>query len=157
MKKFTTWLVLLLAVAELTTGCANRATGSVSASTDLSALKTMYVKHFPDDNSGVNVEIADNLRSRGVTVSTGPEASSSNFDAIVTYVDKWRWDLTMYMLELTINFRDPKSEALLATGNSYHTSLTRLSQTEMVNEVLNNIYGTPNRSKAQNPAKPASQ
>lgn len=46
----------------------------------------------------------------------------------------------MYMLELTVTIRDPKTEAPLATGNSLHTSLTRKSQTAMVDEVINNIY-----------------
>jgi len=141
---------ILLIVTSLTTGCANLATGSVSPSTNLSALKTMFVKHYPSDNSGVNLEIADKLRSKGVTVTTGPEAPSKNYDAIVTYIDKWMWDITMYMLELTITIRDPKNESLMATGNSYHTSLTRKSQTEMVDEVVNSIYNGSNNAISQN-------
>src|SRR5450759_2684864 len=78
---------ILVIVTSLTTGCVNLATGSVSPSTNLSTLKTMFVKHYPSDNSGVNVEIADKLRNKGVTVTTGPEAPSKNYDAIVTYVD----------------------------------------------------------------------
>ena len=63
--------------------------------------------------------IADKLRSKGVTVTTGVDPAPSNVDAVVTYVDKWMWDITMYMLELTITIRDPKSDFPLATGNSY--------------------------------------
>jgi hypothetical protein len=44
------------------------------------------------------------------------------------------------MLELTINFRDPKTNVLLGRGNSYHTSLTRKSLEKMVEEALNNIF-----------------
>jgi hypothetical protein len=61
-------------------------------------------------------------------------------DAVVVYIDKWMWDLTMYMLELTVNINDPKTGAQLATGNSLHTSLTRKSPPEMVDEVIENIY-----------------
>ncbi|WP_346287730.1 hypothetical protein [Zoogloea sp.] len=61
-------------------------------------------------------------------------------DGIVTYVEKWMWDITMYMLELTVVIRDPQSDFPLATGNSYHTSLTRKSPREMVDEVIGNIY-----------------
>ncbi len=142
MYKFLKLAAALAVVTLLATGCANRATATVSPSSDLSALKTMYVKHYPSDNSGVDMEIADRLRSRGVAVMTGPAQPAGNFDAIVNYRDQWRWDITMYMLELTIDIRDPKTQALLATGNSHHTSLTRLSQTEMVNEVINNIYNS---------------
>ncbi|MBI5007280.1 MAG: hypothetical protein HZB95_09165 [Nitrosomonadales bacterium] len=140
MNKFIKLAAVLGFVTLLTTGCTNRATGSVSPSTDLSALKTMYVKKIPADNREVNVLIADKLRSKGVTVTTGVEAPPGNIDAVVTYVDKWMWDITMYMLELTIDIRDPKTDAQLATGNSLHTSLTRKSSKEMVDEVVENIY-----------------
>lgn len=148
MYKFLKLAATLAVVTLLATGCANRATATVSPSSDLSALKTMYVKHYPSDNSGVDMEIADRLRSRGVAVTTGPAQPAGNFDAIVNYRDQWRWDITMYMLELTIDIRDPKTLALLATGNSHHTSLTRLSQTEMVNEVINNIYNSDKTAAA---------
>lgn len=141
MKMHLKLFALLGLVTLLTTGCAvNRATGSVDPSANLGALKTMYVKKIPADDGGTNQLIADKLRSKGVTVTTGVEAAPSNVDAVVTYVDKWMWDITMYMLELTITIRDPKSDFPLATGNSYHTSLTRLSPKEMVNEVVDNIY-----------------
>lgn len=140
MKNILQLAAILGLVASMTTGCVNRATASVSPSTDLSALKTMYVKKIPADNGGVNVLVADKLRSKGVTVTTGVEAPPGDVDAVVTYIDKWMWDMTMYMLELTININDPKTDALLATGNSYHSSLTRKSPPEMVDEVVDNIY-----------------
>ena len=45
----------------------------------------------------------------------------------------------MYLIELTITFREPETRAAVGSGNSYHTSLTRLSPEQMVDEVLNNI------------------
>lgn len=142
MNKFLKLAAILCVVTLLTTGCANHSTGSVNSLTNLSALKTMYVKKFPSDNSGVYEQIADKLRSKGVTVTTGTEAPPGNIDAVVTYVDKWMWDITMYMLELTVTIRDPKTDVPMATGNSLHTSLTRKSQTEMVDEVVNSIYNS---------------
>ncbi|MBU1364418.1 MAG: hypothetical protein KKE51_11400 [Gammaproteobacteria bacterium] len=140
MKRLLKLAALLGLVTVLTTGCAvNRATANVDPSANLSSLKTMYVKRIADDDNTYNL-IADKLRSKGVTVSTGTEAAPSGVDAVVTYIDKWMWDMTMYMLELTVNIRDPKTDFPLATGNSFHTSLTRLSPTEMVNEVVDNIY-----------------
>ena len=141
MNRIIKLLLLLGTVATLTTGCAvNRATATLDPGTNLSSLKTMYVKKNPDDNGGTNVLIADKLRSKGVTVSTGDTPSSTKVDAVVTYVEKWMWDITMYMLELTVVVRDPQSDFPLASGNSYHTSLSRLQPKEMVNEVVDNIY-----------------
>jgi hypothetical protein len=75
----------------------------------------------------------------GYTVSTGDDTPSS-VDVVVTYKDKWMWDITMYMIELTVTIRDSKTNFPLASGNSYHTSLTRKSPEEMVSEVIDNIF-----------------
>ena len=141
MKNSFKLIILALFISTTLMGCAvNRATGSVDPKTNLLALKSMHVKKNPSDDSNINILIADKLRSKGITVTTEPEVSSSNIDATVTYIDKWMWDITMYLLELTITIRDPKTDFPLATRNSYHTSLTRLSPKEMVDEVINNIY-----------------
>jgi hypothetical protein len=132
-------LVAILAILAAATGCTNRATASVSPGTDLSMLKTMYVKKLPADKETHQL-IANKLSSKGVKVTTGEGDAPGNVDAIITYMDKWMWDMTMYMLELTININDPKSGAQLATGNSLHTSLTRKSPPAMVDEVVENIY-----------------
>lgn len=157
MYKILRLVVILFAVTAFTTGCRNLATANVNPTTDLSTLKTMYVKHYPSDNSGVNQEIADKLRGKGVTVTTGSGAAPNNVDALVTYVDRWMWDITMYMLELTVTIRDPKTEAPLATGNSLHTSLTRKSQTAMVDEVVNNIYSAAPIASSSAAQVPVSQ
>lgn len=133
------WLMIGLMASTLC-GCAvNRATANVDPSTRLSDLKTMHVKKYSDDNAKVDELIAEKLRSKGVTVTTGPEAPKG-VDAVVTYVDKWMWDITMYMLELTVVLRNPSTDFPIASGNSFHTSLTRLPPKEMVNEVVDNIY-----------------
>jgi hypothetical protein len=123
----------------LTTGCAvNKATATVDPAARLDAIKTVHVTKFDKDERGTDTLIADNLRARGYKVSQGAQPAGP-VDITVTYVDKWFWDITMYMLELTINFRDPKTDYPLATGNSLHTSLTRKAAPEMVDEVLTNI------------------
>jgi len=134
-------LFAILATVGLLSGCAvNRATANVDATADLDKIKTVHVSKFAPDERGINVIIADKLKAKGLNVTTGPGKPESDIDAVVTYVDKWMWDITMYMLELTITIRDPKTEYPLATGNSYHTSLTRKSPKEMVDEVVENIY-----------------
>jgi hypothetical protein len=145
--KFLKLAVSLGFIAVLSTGCVNHSTANVNPLVNLSSLKTMHVKHLPSDNTKVNEEIADKLRLKGVTVSTGA-TPPSNVDAIVTYIDRWRWDITMYMLELTVTIRDPKSDWPMAVGNSLHTSLTRKSQSEMIDEVINTIYNNAGKPPA---------
>lgn len=139
MKKKLIRVAALLLVAQLLAGCANRATARVDPSADLPALKTMHVVKLPEEDGGVNNLIADKLRSKGYTVTTSTEKPSS-VDALVTYVDRWWWDITMYMIELTVTIREPKTDFALASGNSLHGSLTRKSPTEMVEEVVENIF-----------------
>ena len=128
---------LLLAV--MTTGCAvNKATATVEPGARIDAFKTLHVKPYEHDERGTDKLIADNLRARGYKVSVGQEPAGT-VDALVTYADRWFWDITMYMLELTIQVRDPKTDYPIATGYSMHTSLTRKSAPDMVDEVLGNI------------------
>lgn len=137
----------MLCAMSAMTGCAvNHATASLTPGTDLTVIKTAYVVKHDKDKNNINEIIKTKLESKGYVVTTGPELPPPyKADMAVTYVDKWMWDITMYMLELTINFRDPKSNFPLATGNSLHTSLTRKSPTEMVDEVLNNIQSAPKK------------
>lgn len=130
----------LVISALLMTACVNRQTVTVAPTTNMPALKTIYVVHQPKDKERIDTLIADNLRLRGVTATNGDGPAPSNVDAVITYVDKWMWDITMYLLQLTVTVRDPKTEFPMATASSYHSSLTRLSPVEMVTETMNNIY-----------------
>ena len=80
----------------------------------------------------------------GYSATAGPELPQSSYkvDSVVTYVDRWMWDITLYLLELTVTFRDAANGFPLVVGNSYHTSLTRKSPEEMVDEVVTNILNT---------------
>jgi len=120
-------------------GCAvNRATATADDTMRWEGIKTLHVKQLEGEDGSTKKLIVDRLRASGFTVTADPEPMGQP-DAVVTYVDKWMWDITMYMIELTVTLRDPKTDYPMATGNSYHTSLTRKSQQEMVDEVVENI------------------
>jgi hypothetical protein len=142
---------LLLVICCLTvSGCAiNRDTANFDPNKNLVQTDVFYVERFEPDNRYLNKIIADKLAVRGYMATAG-EAGQAPGDTtvLVSYVDKWQWDITNYLIELTITFRDPASGAAIASGNSYHTSLTRLSPEEMIDEVLTNIVEadkTPSR------------
>ena len=138
MKRLIQSVAALLLVV-FTTGCAiNKETATVDPSARLDAVRTLHVKPHENDDRGTDKLIAENLRARGYQVTVGPQAAGP-VDATVTYLDKWFWDITMYMMELTINIREPRTDYPLATGYSMHTSLTRKSPPAMVDEVLSNI------------------
>ena len=142
-------LLLAISILLLGSGCAvNKATAILDPATDLSKIKKIYVVKFAPDGREINKIIAKKLESMGFSVETGSE-KPTNVDAVVTYKDKWMWDLSMYMLELTITIREPGTDYPMASGHSLHTSLTRKSPEEMVDEVINNIFkqGKQNHEK----------
>ena len=101
-------------------------------------LKTLHVQQLDGEDGSTKKLIADKFRSAGFQVTADPEPANKP-DAVVTYLDRWMWDITMYMLELTVTLKDPRNDIALATGNSLHTSLTRKSPKAMVDEVVDNI------------------
>lgn len=108
----------------------------------LANLHTFYVRKLPQDGRGIERLISDRLNTLGKSSTYGTDALPAKpVDAVVTYQDRWIWDITMYMLELNIQFRDPKSEVQLASGHSMRTSLVRRSPEEMVDEVLRRMLG----------------
>jgi len=134
-------LFFLLIVIFLISGCVNRFSAKWVPSASLTNTTSFYVIKLGPDGRGINKLISDKLVYMGHKSTTGLGVDiPSNVDIVVDYADKWMWDITMYMLELTITFRDPKTDVPLGSGNSYHTSLTRKSPQEMVDEVLTNIF-----------------
>jgi hypothetical protein len=131
----------LLAVTVVLAGCVVQQSAQVNAGVALGSLKTFYVVRLPDDNGGTNKLIVRRLIQMGFQASSGePGAQPPHVDALVTYQDKWMWDITMYMIQLDVQIREPRSEIALATGHSLHTSLVRKSPEEMVAEVLGNVF-----------------
>lgn len=126
----------------LMSGCAvNKMEAKIFPNQDVSKLNSFYVVKLDADKRGVNELITKKLLSIGKKASTGIEKTpAERVDAIVSYTDKWMWDITMYMIELTVVINDPLDGFPIATGYSMHTSLTRLSPEEMVDEVITNIY-----------------
>jgi hypothetical protein len=130
---------LLLATA-LLGGCANLS-ASKAPDADLQKLKTFYVQRLPADNRGIEKLLASRLTTLGYQCTSGDaEAPAAPVDAIVTYQDRWMWDITMYMIRLDVQVRDGGTRSVLASGQSMRPSLQRKSPEGMVEEVLTEIF-----------------
>ena len=119
----------------------NKQSAQVLQSIKLDKEKIFYVEKLPADGRNIDQLIVAELKKRGYKATYGGKLDTpeKNIGVIVTYFDKWIWDITMYMLELDVQFRSPKDRFSLVKGNSYHTSLTRKSPEEMVAEVIGNM------------------
>lgn len=134
MERLQRWFVLAIVIA--LTGCASL-NAAHSPTADLGKAKTFYVQKLAADDRGIEQIIAKRLTQWGYQASTGAtETPAAQVDAIVTYQDRWMWDITMYMLRLTVQVRDGSSGTILASAESYRPSLQRRSPEEMVEETL---------------------
>jgi hypothetical protein len=138
MKRLVAALTVAVAVLS-TSGCAvNLATATADPSLRWDTVKALHVKKLEGEDGSVRKLLVDKFRASGFAVTTDPDQAGQP-DAVVSYRDKWMWDITMYLLELTVTLHDPRTDVAVATGNSFHTSLTRKSPKEMVDEVVDNI------------------
>lgn len=132
---------LLLAAFVLGLGGCASISSNLSPGADLSDIRTIHIVKFPADGRGVDQVIADHLNLMGFQTTRGTASNMpAGVDALVTYQDRWMWDISMYMLELNVQVRDPKTEIALATATSYRPSLQRKSPARMASEVLNQIF-----------------
>ena len=136
-------IVKILGLAFLAVSLAACATlqATKAPSADLSKIKTVYVQKLEGDGYNVYQVITARLIATGFKATTGASADPPEpVDAIVTYVDRWMWDITMYMIRLNIQVRDGKTRAILASSESYRPSLQRRSKENMVAETLDAIF-----------------
>jgi hypothetical protein len=108
---------------------------------NLSKLKTFYVVRVPEDERGIEKLIAARLTKMGYQCTSGDAPKPAEpVDAIVTYQDRWMWDITMYMIKLDIQIHDGAAGAILAKGEVTRPSLQRKAPEGMVEETLGVIF-----------------
>jgi hypothetical protein len=131
------WPVLALAL--LCSGCFSHLYGERIRGADLEIRQRVYVERPEGDDSDTAETIAGRLRESGFESTSGlPEEIPSGVQAIVSYRDHWNY-LSGYLMSMRIDFRDPETNELLASGQSYRTDLTRKSPEFMVDEIITAI------------------
>jgi hypothetical protein len=103
-------------------------------------MRSFYVQKNADDDHELGEAIASELKLMGYRVTAGSaELPSGKADAVITYTDKWAWDITMYMIRLDVRLQAPGSKMPLVIAKTTRTSLVRKSQQEMVRETLTKL------------------
>ena len=134
MQRLRLWLIV--AALGILAGCATQNV-SHAPGADLGTMKTFYVQKFPADQRGIEMLFVKQLNAWGYMATAGTaDKPTAPVDAIITYQDRWAWDITMYMIRLNIQVRDGKSGDIMASAESMRPSLERLDPPEMVKEVL---------------------
>ena len=101
-----------------------------------------YVERQPQDGRNLQENIANILRDRGFNVSHGEQGQApENADYIVSYIDKWYWDMRMYLMSLRIEVRDRSTDHIVAYGESMQSSLAAMGKThdDIINTALDEM------------------
>jgi len=135
----------LVALAAAQSACIHQSTRQISPSYSaarIHSLRSFYVRQHSQDDHNLAGTIADELRQMGYSATHGTtQAPPKRVDAVVTYTDRWMWDITMYMLSLDVQLREPGSDMTLASAKTVRSSLVRKSEPEMARETLAKVLG----------------
>ncbi len=141
-------LALALAALAMLAGCATLDVDSGDPER-LAAAERFYVEKLPADERGIEHVVAQELRAMNYDATSGPRRDAlDNVDVLVTYQDRWAWDITMYMRRLDIQFRDPETREAWATGTAERGSLNRKQPGEFAREILEPMTGQSADSNA---------
>ncbi len=89
-----------------------------------------FVERHERDQRNLALPIADAMRERGLSVTSGsPSERPEQIEFLVTYEDRWSWDMRMYLTSLRISVRDPETQAILGYGESSQDSLSAMGDT----------------------------
>jgi hypothetical protein len=102
-----------------------------------------FVENHGQDDRRLDQVIAEELRHYGLKVSNGFKSERpAQFDILVVYEDRWQWDMSVYLIHMRIDLRDPKTNVLLGTGSSYQTSLARDDERNIIKNIITGMFGS---------------
>ena len=136
---FVVSLALLLVLAGCTSGAARFA--EPLPGSRLAEMRRFYVQHQPDDPREIHLAIREELRALGLQADAGEGRQTGDYDAVVSYVDRYVWDVSMYCIQLTIYIRDTRTGYITATGWSWRPSIVRKTPQGHARLILSELFG----------------
>jgi len=135
----------LLALSLLFTSCTSLKTQR-SPGASLEGKRLFYVERHPEEDWGFHQMIADEMCMMGHTATAGePNLAPASADAIVTYDDKWSWDLSPWMYGLDLRILDARTRTLIVKTSNRRGSLFRRNPKQMAQETLRASFGLPKK------------
>jgi hypothetical protein len=110
----------------------------------LESLKRAYVVHDPGSTYGCANAAEEALTAQGLTVTSGYiQDKPADADFYVEVVDRWQWDVTMFLASLDIRLVDNATGDVIAVGTFRQSSRffhTFPDQRQTTFEVITSIY-----------------
>jgi hypothetical protein len=138
--------VLLVLLALCFSGCSSVVESKhYSRHVRLESMKSAYVVHDPGSTYGCANAAEEALKAKGLTVTSGYiKDKPANTDFYVEVVDRWKWDLAMYLASLDIRFVDNATGDLIAVGTFRQGTFfhTFPDQRQKTFDVIASIYNS---------------
>jgi len=133
----------LVFLAILLVGCVGNTSGQLTLPKEQVQTGGYFVQRHDKDTRDLASTIAKSMQARGLNVTAGTAAERPAEAAyVVTYVDKWMWDMRMYLYDLRIELRDARDQSILGYGQSMQSSLKAMGQTheDVINRALDQLF-----------------
>ena len=136
MKKYFPLLVSTLLLAACSSTSIQRQSGA-----NLTRFKKIYVEHRLADGRGIDQLIVQELSRLGYDAASGPlTMTPPDTEAVLTYVDEWNWDFTLYMIDLDVQVRDARTGQILANAHYDHPAMSGKSPAGMVKADIDPLF-----------------
>jgi hypothetical protein len=139
------WLrrIGLVPLALLLIGCVGNTSGQLTLPKEQVRAGSYFVERHDKDDRDLASTIAKVMQARGLQATAGTAAQRpAEATYLVTYVDKWMWDMRMYLYDLRIDLRDARDRSILGYGQSMQSSLKAMgkSHEDVINLALDQLF-----------------
>lgn len=129
--------IALISAAALFAGCSTTQHVTLGKATITKPIRTVSQVVAEGNSPEMNANLEGALMKEGLSVKQPlPQGTnrSKDVDALVTYVDVWRWDLVMYMKNLSVRLHDAETGDLLAMAEWADSPLHGFRNAKLVME-----------------------
>jgi len=100
------------------------------------------VLHQQKDSRHLDAVVAELMRARGLDAVASSEEGP---DYVVTYIDRWYWDMRTYLIDFRVDVREYGTNVLVATARSIQDSLGAMGRTHrsVIESVVDTLLAEP--------------
>lgn len=100
-----------------------------------------YIVFSENDERALHELLREGMIARELDASSGfADRVPADATYVVEYGSQWQWDVTWYLLHLSVRVYEPDERLLIASAHSERTSLVRRPAEEVVAETLNALF-----------------
>lgn len=128
-----------IALCFLVSGCSTTQEVTLSKTADIRPIVSVAQVKEDGNSPQMDAHLISALHKEGLSFTSRlPEGTktSPNVDALVSYVDVWRWDIVMYLKSIVIRFHDAQNGDLLVQGQWSDSPLHGYRDSKIVVEGL---------------------